>query len=268
MIKVKLTGDGTSVSRGVHLIVIAFVVILDGVVTNSPSDHYTIALINATENYESLLESVEDVVNEMKSLDSLKVGDYTYPIHFFLGGDMKFLALAIGIEAANSTYSCIWCKCPSTERHDLKKNWSVTDKVSGRTRSIDEIQKCAKVKKNKKNEKYGCINQPIFPCIPIKCVVPDILHLFLRISDVLMNLLIVELRRLDGLDKANPKLLGQENTDYVTKYEKFLNEECKISFHFYTDKDSNKVKWRNLVGPEKIKLFTKIVIPELFPDFP
>lgn len=37
----------------------------------------------------SLSESVEDV-SEMKSLDSLKVGDYTYAIHLFLGTDMNF----------------------------------------------------------------------------------------------------------------------------------------------------------------------------------
>ena len=262
VIKVKLTGDGTSVSRSVHLIVIAFMVIQDGVVTNSPSDHYTIALVNSPENYASLSESVEDIVSEMKFLDLLKVGDYTYTIHFFLGANMKFLAMAIGIQAANSTYPCIWCKCPSNARHDLTMNWSLTDIVNGGARSIDEIQKCAKVKKYKKNEKYGCINQPLFPCIPIKRVVPDILHLFLRISDVLTNLLIVKLMRLDGLDKS------KSNNDHLTRYENFLNEECKVSFHFYTDKSSRNTKWRDLVGPEKIKLFKKIVIPELFPDFP
>ena len=268
VVHVKLTGDGTSVSRNIHLLVIAFVVIQDEVIANSPSDHCTIALINTTENYESLSECVEDIVSEMKSLDTLKVGNYTYATRFFLGADMKFLALCIGIEAANSTYACVWCKCPSSYRHDLTKNWSVTDKVNGGARSIEEIQKCAKLKKNKKNEKYGCINQPLFPCIPIKYVIPDILHLFLRISDILTNLLIMELRRMDGLDKVNPKSLSQDNANHLTRYEKFLNEKCKVSFHFYTDKDSKQVKWRDLVGPEKIKLFSKFVITDLFPDFP
>lgn len=85
---------------------------------------------------------------------------------------------------------------------------------------------------------------------------------------MLTNLLIVELRRLDGLDKLNSKSLNEASADHLTKYEKYLNNECKVSFHFYTDKDSKNVKWRDLVGPEKIKLFSKIVIPELFPDFP
>ena len=39
--------------------------------------------------------------------------------------------MCTGIEAANSTYPCVWCKCPSTDRHDLKKTWSMTDEVNG-----------------------------------------------------------------------------------------------------------------------------------------
>ena len=86
IVKVKITGDGTSISRSVHLIAIAFVVIQDQVIANSPSDHNTIALINTTENYENLAESVEDIVSEMKCLDILKVGDYTYSMCFSRSG--------------------------------------------------------------------------------------------------------------------------------------------------------------------------------------
>ena len=53
---------------------------------------------------------------------------------------------------------------------------------------------------------------------------------------------------MDGLDKVNPKSLSQDNANHLTRYEKFLNEKCKVSFHFYTDKDSKQVKWRDLVG--------------------
>ena len=80
---VKVTGDGTSVCRSVYLIVLAFVIIQDDVIANSPTDHYTIALINTTESYESLSESVEDIVSEMKNLDTLKVDEYTYLMLFF-----------------------------------------------------------------------------------------------------------------------------------------------------------------------------------------
>ena len=119
--------------------------------------------------------------------------------------------------------------------------------------------------KSTEHQKCGCINPPIFPCIPITRVIPDILHLYLRISDVLTNLLILELRRLDGIDKINAKVTV---INRINQYEKFLNEECKISFHFYTERGSKEVKWRYLVGPEKLKLFSKINLPAMYPDLP
>jgi len=42
--------------------------------------------------------------------------------------------------------------------------------------------------------------------IEIKNVIPDILYLFLGICDVLNNLLILEFRRMDGIEKATAKV--------------------------------------------------------------
>ena len=43
-----------------------------------------------------------------------------------------------------------------------------------------------------------------------------------------------------------------------------MKETCKVGFDFFVDKDS----WRDLTGPEKLKVFTSINIPELFPNVP
>ena len=145
-VRVKITGDGTVVSRSVHLVVIALVIVHNETVSNSPNDHSTIALVNCKENYQSITESVTDLVTEMKTLNVLKVGEYTYKLTYFLGADMKFLAMALGIEAANSTYSCVWCKCPSKDRHDITKKWSVMDTENGGARTIDRIQKCSQIR--------------------------------------------------------------------------------------------------------------------------
>ena len=153
--------------------------------------------------------------------------------------------------------SCIWCKCPTSDRYDISKSWSVTNTNEG-ARTIGEIQKLAVLKKNKTNKKYGCIRQPLFTSIPVYKVIPDVLHLFLRITDVLINLLILELRRLDGIQKSQLQSFNKSATINITNYEKFLNETCKISFHMYVDKDSKALKWRDLTGPEKLKLFNQI----------
>ena len=65
------------------------------------------------------------------------------------------------------------------------------------TRTMSDIKQMAT--KNRRGSKYGCIEQPLFPSIPISHVVIDTLHL-LRISDVLMNLLLADLERHDELN--------------------------------------------------------------------
>lgn len=57
----------------------------------------------------------------------MTIDGITYDIEYFLGGDMKFLAIVTGIDSASSTYSCVWCKCPATDRFDPNMEWSATD---------------------------------------------------------------------------------------------------------------------------------------------
>ena len=90
-------------------------------------------------------------------------GDYTYKLTYFLGADMKFLAMALGIAAANSTYSCIWCKCPSRDRHDITKEWSVTNTGNGGTRTVSQIQECVQIKKRKITEDVWLHKPAYFP---------------------------------------------------------------------------------------------------------
>ena len=96
-----------------HAIMIAFTIIEDGANPNSPQGNHSIALLNAEENYDDLSKSLEDNRNEIRDLKSVKVDDNENEIEYFLGADWKFLALCVGIEAANAKYSCIWCTCPS-----------------------------------------------------------------------------------------------------------------------------------------------------------
>jgi len=194
-IRIKLTGDGTRVSRSMHVIVIAFSILLGDENPNSPSGNDVIAMLNAEEKYEHLSVALKDIEEEIKSTQSVNIDGHEFHIKYFFGADMKCLAICLGLEAANADYSCIWCKCPKDERHITSKTWE--DKL----RTIEEIQTLALKKKTKTQLKYGCIRQPLFPSIPVDHVIPDILHLFLRISDVLINLLILGLRRLDGLEK-------------------------------------------------------------------
>lgn len=229
-INVKITGDGTQVSRSMHILVLAFTILDGSENPNSPSGNHTIAMLNAQEKYEHLSHAVKDITNEIQSIQSITIDGHKFNIQFFLGADIKYLAICLGIQAANAKYSCIWCKCPAEERHDTSKSWcSVED---GR-RTVEEIQHLAL---GKNTGKYSCIHQPLFPSIPIDRVVPDILHLFLRISDILINLLILELRRMDGIEKLKNNEFNQTAAQQLNTYITYLNDCCKIPFHMYPEK--------------------------------
>ena len=65
----------------------------------------------------------------------------------------------------------------------------------------------------------------MFPFIPLDHVVTDTLHLFLRISDNLIELLIRQLRRLDSIEKKVTFTDGfpRDKYKYMVGYEMLLN---------------------------------------------
>lgn len=49
-------------------------------------------------------------------------------------------------------------------------------------------------------------------------------------------------------------------------WESYLNDTLKIHFNWFVCKDSKKLKWRDLTGPEKQKLFRNIDITQVLPN--
>ena len=92
-----------------------------------------------------------------------------------------------------------------------------------------------------------------FFSIPLHHVIPDILHLFLMISDVLINLLILGLRRMDGIEKIRESEFKQTKAKNLDQYITFLNVNCRIPFYMYVDKESKYLKWRYFTSPEKVR---------------
>ena len=194
----------------------------------------------------------------MISDNGIEVDDERFEVDFYLGADWKFLATVCGIESPNCTHACIWCTCPKNQRFNGKKEWSITD-ISKGARTIELISESSKLSAKSK-KKFNCARIPLFPMIPISRVVIDNLHLFLQIMDNLVNLLITDLRRLDGVEKC----INLSSSEAVNlKYEKFLEY-----LHFYTCKDTSSLKWRDLTGPEKYVLLSQIDLPNLFPNLP
>ena len=263
-IRVKLTGDGTQIARGLSVVNIAFTILEEGQLACSSSGNHTVAILKVAEDYDDLAAGLEDIINEATDLEVLTVNEKVFKLQYFLGGDWKFLAVVCGLEAATSEYACIWCKCPKGKRWDMSLTWSLTDPEKG-GRTVEEITEKSKLAKTSKS-RFNCRKAPLFPFIPLERVVIDSLHLFLRISDVLINLLIRDLRTMDGIEKLTANKSVESLGKNIDTYVDFLNNVCKIRFRWYVDKESKKLTWRDLTGPEKKRLFKNIAIPTMFPE--
>ncbi|KAL5509403.1 hypothetical protein EMCRGX_G004773 [Ephydatia muelleri] len=126
------------------------------------------------EKYDLLATALDPILSEIKELLALKmvqVGGKSNELEFYLGGDLKFLLLFGGFAQANSKYSAL-CLVPSSDRWDTSKLYPI--------RSIEDIVACAAT--NAYSVKY-----PPLLSIDLDHVVPDELHLFLRIMDILIE---------------------------------------------------------------------------------
>ena len=166
--------------------------------------------------------ALEDIIKDVERLKQIKVDQDIFSVDYYMGGDWKFLASITGIDQASSTYSCIQCKCGRDERYDPDKEWSVTDSSKG-ARSVEEIVECAALPTSK--QKFNVSHVPLFPTIPLSHVVIDNLHLFSRVADVLINLLITELHRQDSIDQRK-RFTGQFDISkfkHLENYEKLYH---------------------------------------------
>ena len=148
-IRIILTADGTKIATGLNVVNIAFTIIDEGRKAQSAVRNYSVAIMQIEETY-MLAAGLQYICSEARDLEVITIEDKVYIIKFFLGGDLKFLALACGIEAANSVYGCVWCKCPKQMQSDMEKEWSVSNPNKG-ARTIDEIAKKSKLGKKNTN---------------------------------------------------------------------------------------------------------------------
>ena len=91
--------------------------------------------------------------------------------------------------------------------------------------------------------------------------------MFLRVTDVLVDLLLLELKRLDRIEKAT-SVKSLEQLQYIRKYESTLKTIGVSGFSFWIGRESKKLKCRTLTGPEKLIVFEKLDIIATFPDIP
>ena len=164
-VNVKLSGDGTNIGKRLHVVNFTFTLLEVGSLAYSCEGNHTLAIFKDEEKYEPLRNALEDIRNDVERIPTITVDGITYNITYYLGGDWKFLAMVTGIDSTSSEYACIWCKCPSSERYDMHKEWSIMDS-SLRARTIEENIELCGLSRHSKSKKYNASNPPLFPSIP------------------------------------------------------------------------------------------------------
>ncbi len=257
-VKIKLSGDGTRAGKKKHLVNFSFTIVGEDS-CKSEQGNYLLAIVQCPEDNPSLKVALSSLIEEFEALSSVEVNGRQISIEKFIGGDLKFLNQVTGIGGFASTYSCVWCKCPKDLRYDMTKTWSMSDVKKG-ARTIEEICSLS----GKKRNNFNCTSKPLFMSVPLVNVIPDTLHLYIRIADQMVNHIIEYLRSLDNHVRLSADNISKLH--HIQKFKAFVKE-IGICDWYFSVKDG-KLHYDSFTGPEHRRIMSKINFDDLIPDHP
>lgn len=257
-IRIKFSGDGAKMTNKSNFVLLSFSILDSGKQVMSAKGNRTLAGVDGGENYETMKDAFAPLLREMNALISqgyITMDGKRINTEFFLGGDYKFILLMLGLKSAISTYSCAWCKVKKEDRWKLYKSLEEFN-TPPLCRSLNEIKRNS----TNKDSPYGCEHEPLLE-IELDHVLPDELHLLLRITDILLENLITSSIDWDKeleLDRRRGQLRGVKLAETVTEI-----RSCGITFDVWqektaTKKETGNYKWTSLRGDDKKKLLHKL----------
>jgi hypothetical protein len=266
IIHIKLAADGTNIGRSLKLLNFTFTIINEGAKAKKAIGNYSLGIFEIeNENHSSISACFKEIIDEIEQLKTIKVGKHTMQLIFYYACDWKMLAHSLGLLSANSKYPCVWCKCCKDDFHKTDTDYSIVDPNKG-ARNHEELSAIISHPEPKKIVKFGYDKKPIFrQVLPISRYMIDMLHLFLRISDSLFNLLIKDCSLADNFDMQAISKFDVSIYKHMNSLQHFLNQKCNVKFTFLWMQDTKKLTWRDLVGPEKVRLFENFNLAEIIP---
>jgi hypothetical protein len=247
--EVKLSLDGTEVGRKLKMLNVTFTIPNDKDNCLSASGNYSLGMFCIKqEKYSVIQRCVKKIFKQIEDTkDKIKIRENVHRLKFTLSGDWKILAIITGIKAPTSNNPCLFCICSKNRLH-LKQNFTA------RSSKNDTVL-------------FGKRFPSLLPRnIPLANVIPDTLHLHLRVTDVLQKLVHKELYTTDKYrqnEKYDP--VKHHNTE---RYLKFMNDTCNMNYVLYENHKKGIVEGRSLRGDEKTKVFVNINIKQIMPENP
>lgn len=263
-VRVKISGDGTRITCKQSFVNISYTMV-DEATCMSEHGNYLLAIVKCKESNEGIKSALSSLIEEIENLEFVMIAGQKITIDKYLGGDLKFLNQVVGIGGFASKFTCLWCRCSKEDRFDMQKTWSMTNPDLG-ARTIEEITTCGKMKKSDPL-KFNCTELPIFPSIPICKVIPDTLHLCLRICDQMVSHLFVYLLKLDNFSKCSVTEKKLDNSHHVKKFQVFISDQVKILDWKYFIKDG-RIEYRTFRGPEHRRILQHMDLDFIIPTHP
>ena len=176
-------------TRNSNFILMSFALVESDHDAMAAKGNHTIGVVNGKEDYETLKTCFRDIladINELVEEKNIEVNGKQINLDFFLGGDYKFLLLLMGLSGATSNHACLWCKVHKDERWNMSYNIQYFNSPETK-RDLKDLRESAE----KKSGNYCCVNPPLLN-IELDHIIPDELHLLLRIMDVLNGNLVAD----------------------------------------------------------------------------
>jgi hypothetical protein len=190
------------------------------------------------ENYDEVNASLTGLINMLRVLQNITINEINFAIKFYLSCDYKQLRILYGQKSSNALFGCVYCRKNLRTRPDFNENLTINRTL------LDPIQEDER--------------PPIIDFIDFKDTIIDVLHLFLRTTDILFKLLF---NKLTDLDQNNGPNIDQR--PHLRIFLDFLKNDCNISNPWYVSrKGDDSIKLRSLNSNEREKIFEKI-----FEDF-
>ena len=135
---------------------------------------FPLAIMNHGEKREELAESLEELNEELADLqeNGCEINGVLVKPRLWLGGDMKWLLVVTGCNTAPN--ACMHCHVTRKERKAWHVRWPLQ-------------------RTDNDTKKQGRLHENLFPFIPVERVIPDFLHLHLRIGERLIHLVAAKL---------------------------------------------------------------------------
>ena len=176
-----------------------------------------------------------ELLELLKNTKNVEIDGQIYEIDYKVTCDYKMLLILFGKKAANADDACVYCRVHLRDPPNVEANYPIFRTLKDTPDNLN----------------------PILNFIEYKNVIPDFLHLFLRLTDSLYKLLLMKLAQMDN-DPISTDLTDRPNLKIFID---FLIHSCKITNPYYVSTQTEeKILFRHFTGNERMRIFKEIFV--------